>query len=98
MITRRNFIKQSALAGAGLLLAHPIYSNILSPNSNLHVVILGAGFAGLSAAYKLKQKGFKVTVLESQNRLGGRIFSHNIKPDLVIELGGEWVGNSHTRM
>src|SRR5690606_22883367 len=29
---------------------------------------------------------------------GGRIFSHQISDDLVIELGGEWVGDSHTRM
>src|SRR5690606_24057937 len=98
MTTRRNFIKKSALAGAGLFLVNPSFANILTPNSNLHVVVLGAGFAGLSAAYKLKQKGYKVTVLESQNRVGGRVFSHQINPDLIIELGGEWVGNSHTRL
>ncbi len=98
MSTRRKFLKQSAMAGAGLLLHSPVLSNILQPNSNLHVICIGGGLSGLSAAYRLKQKGFKVTVLESQKRVGGRVFSHNITSDLVIELGGEWVGNSHTRI
>ncbi len=98
MSTRRTFLKQSALAGAGLFLYQPSFANILQPNSNLHVICLGAGLSGLSAAYKLKQKGFNVLVLESQNRVGGRVFSHNINSDLIIELGGEWVGNSHSRM
>lgn len=98
MTTRRTFIKQSALAGAGLFLYSPAFAQILSPNSNLHVVCIGAGLAGLSAAYALKKKGYQVTVLESQSRIGGRVFSHQMNSELVIELGGEWVGNSHTRI
>jgi monoamine oxidase len=98
MTTRRTFLKQSALAGAGILLASNGFANIINPNKNLTVVCLGGGLAGLSAAYQLKKKGFNVIVLESQNRVGGRIFSHQITPELIIELGGEWVGNSHTRM
>ena len=55
------------------------------------VVIIGAGFAGLAAAYRLKQKGCQVVILESRNRVGGRVFSHQIDKDedLVIELGAE---------
>src|SRR5947199_6138443 len=37
-----------------------------------HVVILGGGLAGLAAATALAPRGFRVTVLESRNRLGGR--------------------------
>jgi len=36
------------------------------------VVVLGAGIAGLVAAYELQQAGYKVTVLEARNRAGGR--------------------------
>jgi uncharacterized protein with NAD-binding domain and iron-sulfur cluster len=36
------------------------------------VIVIGGGLAGLSAAVGLAQHGFKVTVLESRNRLGGR--------------------------
>lgn len=53
------------------------------------MIVIGAGFAGLAAAYKLKKEGIRVTVLEARNRVGGRVYSHNPLKDneLVIELG-----------
>lgn len=39
------------------------------------VVVVGAGWAGLSAAWHLSEKGYEVTVLERTRRLGGRTFS-----------------------
>jgi monoamine oxidase len=97
MSTRRSFIKQGAIATAGILLspsafASPVY------NRKIKVIVIGAGFAGLAAANKLKEKGIDCTVLEKQGRVGGRVFSHQMDKDLVIELGGEWVGESHVRM
>jgi monoamine oxidase len=63
------------------------------------VVVIGAGFAGLAAAFKLKNAGWKVTVLEARDRIGGRVYSHKFKDtDLICELGGEWVGESHERI
>ena len=38
-------------------------------------VVIGAGFAGLSAAVALAEKGFRVTVLEGKPALGGRAYS-----------------------
>lgn len=98
MTTRRKFIKQVSVAAAGtILLPTPSFGNIFTPKAT-SVIIIGAGFAGLAAAYKLKQRNIDCVVLESRSRIGGRVFSHQIDKDLVIELGGEWVGNSHNRI
>lgn len=97
--SRREFLRQSALfAGASLLSTHA-FGNI-HIGKQTRVIVIGGGFAGLAAAYALKQKNIDVTVLESRNRIGGRVFSHTIDPkeNLVVELGAEWVGNSHERV
>lgn len=97
-MNRRNFIKQTGLAGTALLLAPylaPAYKNAKTATK---VIIIGAGFAGMAAAYKLSKKRIPFIVLESRDRIGGRVFSHPISKDLIIELGGEWVGQSHTRI
>jgi protoporphyrinogen oxidase len=42
------------------------------------LIIIGAGAAGLAAASRLIEKGFdpaKITILEAENRIGGRIFT-----------------------
>ena len=54
------------------------------------IIILGAGLAGLTAAYELRKAGYKVKVLEYQNRGGGRSWTLN-SGDKYTELGGETV-------
>jgi len=62
-----------------------------------HIVIVGAGFAGLAAAYELNSLGFSVTVLEARNRVGGRVWSTKLANGTTVELGAEWVGpGDHT--
>ena len=39
------------------------------------VVVVGSGLAGLSAAYRLREQGCQVTVLEALDRVGGRVLS-----------------------
>ncbi|MEO9013157.1 MAG: NAD(P)/FAD-dependent oxidoreductase, partial [Ginsengibacter sp.] len=94
---RRSFLRNTTLA-SGILLLPDWLKAITTTSKNVRVVIIGAGFAGLAAAYKLHKEGISFIILESRNRIGGRVFSHKISDQLVIELGGEWVGNSHTRM
>ncbi len=97
MVTRRTFIKQASLAAGGVMVTSSSIGHVFSPKKT-KVIIIGAGFSGLAAAWKLRQKNIDCTILESRSRIGGRVFSHQLDPDLVIELGGEWVGNSHTRI
>lgn len=98
MTTRRDFLKQTAVLAAGAVVLPNSFG--INLGAKPKVLIIGAGFAGLSAAYRLKQKGCEVTVLETRGRIGGRVFSHVIDKDenLVIELGAEWVGASHERL
>jgi monoamine oxidase len=67
--------------------------------NNRTVTVIGAGLAGLSAAYDLHRAGWKVTVLESRDRVGGRSYSiRTFSEGLVVEGGGEYIEENHTRM
>lgn len=56
---------------------------------NGKVVIVGAGIAGLYAAYLLQQRKVNVTILEASNVIGGRIRSLETFSDFPVELGAE---------
>lgn len=62
------------------------------------VAIVGAGLAGLSAARALAAQGRSVTVLEAQERVGGRTLNHTFSDGTVVELGGQWVGPTQDRL
>jgi monoamine oxidase len=88
-ITRRNFINLVGKAGgytavyntmaAMGLLPVPAYAGPpqLAPESGrgVRVVILGAGIAGLTAAYELTKAGYQCVVLEARSRPGGRAWT-----------------------
>ncbi len=98
MTTRREFLKQASLLAAAS--AIPVNSFGFSILKKKRVIIIGAGFAGLSSALMLKNNGLDVTVIEARKRTGGRVFSYrpDTNPELVIELGAEWIGASHPRV
>lgn len=60
------------------------------------VVVVGAGLAGLSAAYDLAAGGADVVVLEARDRVGGRVEQVTIDDGRPVQLGGEVVGRAHT--
>lgn len=92
---RRSFLKTLGAVSTVAALA----PNVLAQRRPKRCVVIGAGLAGLVAAYKLKTAGWNVTVLEARDRIGGRVFSHrDQQTGLVCELGAEWVGESHERI
>ncbi|MDA0267626.1 MAG: flavin monoamine oxidase family protein [Cyanobacteria bacterium] len=58
-----------------------------------HVVVIGAGLAGLVAAHELQQRGWRVTVLEARDRVGGRVVTLRapFKQSQHAEGGGEYI-------
>ncbi len=58
---------------------------------------MGAGLAGLTSAYRLKQNGIISTIYEATNRVGGRCWTRRgyFKEDQIIERGGELIDTGH---
>jgi monoamine oxidase len=57
-----------------------------------HVIVIGAGAAGLAAARSLHDAGVRVTLLEARDRIGGRILTiHDPTIGVPVELGAEFV-------
>jgi len=89
-LTRRRLLGElGLLGGVGASVAALQMLGIASPGSvkaagfalpvgsgtGKSVVVLGAGIAGLVAAYELRQAGYAVTVIEARNRIGGRVLT-----------------------
>ncbi|MFN4122211.1 MAG: phytoene desaturase family protein [Flavobacteriales bacterium] len=56
---------------------------------NKHIIVIGAGFAGLSAAACLAKKGFKVTILEKNDIAGGRARKFSAE-GFTFDMGPSW--------
>ena len=56
------------------------------------VVVVGAGYAGLSAALTLHDADVDCLVLEGSDRVGGRVYSEPRDSGVVVDHGGQWVG------
>ncbi len=95
-VTRREFLKGSAAAGAALLLSGPRVLAQRAQPSGKKIVIIGAGLAGLTAGHELKAAGYDVTLLEARDRVSGRVVSfNNFVPGRWVEGGGELIGSNH---
>lgn len=104
--SRRAFLRSAASVGAALTLpgiaqAGETMSAFAALRRAPVVAIVGGGAAGLTTAYRLKQKGITATVYEASNRIGGRMFSDTATfgyAGQTCELGGELIDTGHKTM
>src|SRR5262247_413854 len=89
--TRRNFLKTTALAGAGAALQGCGRSLIQKAHD---VVVIGAGMAGLTAARDMLAAGLDVVVLEARDRVGGRIHPLHEPAPHGVEVGAQMIHGS----
>ncbi|MBL4628639.1 MAG: FAD-dependent oxidoreductase [Roseicyclus sp.] len=88
-IHRRQFLL--SLASAALSIP-----GIVSAQTARRVVIVGAGAAGLTAAFHLRRAGVEVTVLEAAPGWGGRVARLTGFADFPIDTGAEWIHDDPT--
>lgn len=110
---RRRFLRDASLAASSLLIPGGLKSfspdglkhqNPGDPVSreedpaSIPIAIIGAGMAGLNAAYQLRRWGITATVFEAADRVGGRMFTLKDKfgPGITTDIGGEFVDTTHT--
>ena len=101
-LTRRGLIGAGAAAGAAAALSRVpgAEARRTGHHKGKHrrrkrhadVVVVGAGFAGLTAALRLKQAGKSVLVLEARNRVGGRAHNAAIPGGQITERGAAFIG------
>ena len=125
-LTRRTLLEQIGMIGGagaaylameamGLAIPTPAGAESFrlpaSSGNGRSVVVLGAGIAGLVAAYELQQAGYRVTVLEARDRVGGRVWTvrggdaivqkgrpdqrAGFDPDLYFNAGAARIPSSH---
>jgi monoamine oxidase len=89
--SRRTFLKAvGGVVGAGALPLGHSFAARGESSSDYDVVVIGGGFAGITAARELRHAGLRTLVLEARNRLGGRTFTARVGEE-TFELGGTWV-------
>ncbi|MBT6905391.1 MAG: NAD(P)-binding protein, partial [Gemmatimonadetes bacterium] len=75
------------------LLAASSKSAITVTDNGYDVIVIGGGFAGVTAARDISMRGHRALILEARPRLGGRTFTSRFSGH-DIDLGGTWFGNS----
>ncbi|HMJ37066.1 MAG TPA: NAD(P)/FAD-dependent oxidoreductase [Baekduia sp.] len=98
--TRRAFLAQTGTLAAGAAVATWPVRPAFAASAQPRIVVVGAGLAGLTAAYRLQQAGYEPQLHEASTRAGGRCWSiRDVFADgQIAEHGGELVDSNHIAM
>ncbi|MCT9934210.1 FAD-dependent oxidoreductase [Planotetraspora sp. A-T 1434] len=104
-MSRRHLLRAAAAAGTMAGLGATTAYGLATPSraqaaTAPRIVVIGAGLAGLTAAYELKKAGYTATVYEASDRLGGRCWSDRstFAEGQIAEHGGELIDQGHTAL
>ncbi|SRR5581483_1477421 len=97
-IARRDFLKLGLASAAALTFSS--LTKAVRAATAPRIVIVGAGLAGLTTAYRLKQNGYIASLYEASDRVGGRCWSNTnfFNDGQVFEHGGELIDQGHTQI
>jgi monoamine oxidase len=100
---RRGMTRRDLIAGGtGLALAAALSGPLprALAASGPRIVVVGAGLAGLSCAYQLKQAGYRADLYEASDRVGGRCWTNrdDFAGGQIAEHGGELIDQGHTQI
>lgn len=111
-ITRRRFVAGTLVGGAAAAVPgvaeaakhhgqkpkHKKHRTAAGKTRRADVVVVGAGFAGMTAARNVAAAGHSVVVLEARDRVGGRAWNHDLGGGEVSERGATFVGPTQDRV
>ena len=105
-MSRRDVLRAGVMLGAGLAAGACVpprreeaRPSATTASDGPRIVVVGAGLAGLTAAYRLTQAGVPVRCFEARDRVGGRCFSSRDWSDgQVAEHGGEFIDTRHVHL
>ena len=98
-IARRELLRRGAALGAGALATSVLWRSTAASAiaTDANVVVVGAGLAGLSCTYRLRQHGVRAVLHDAQERLGGRCYSivGFFDAGQTAEHGGQYIDSRH---
>ncbi|HEY1055506.1 MAG TPA: FAD-dependent oxidoreductase, partial [Emticicia sp.] len=75
-----------------------LFLNLLTYMQTYDTIIIGAGYAGLTATRELLKAGKNVILLEARTRVGGRVHTQYFDDGSYVDLGAAWVGPTQDKM
>ena len=95
---RRKFLSRASAFAAGVASSRSFADThstktSKSTSNEFDVIVVGGGFAGVTAARDCTKNGYRTMLLEARDRLGGRAWTTQFEGE-PIELGATWVYNS----